>query len=87
MTTELYNKLQPYKAMMQTMICNSSYSNVPLEYQELVLGTMKSRGVSLCHCNSGVLNATSRLYQEMLVYEHGNVKAVKGRRGGRLDKK
>ena len=54
---------------MQTMIRNSSFSSVPLEYQELVLGAMKARGVSLCHCNSGVLNATSQLYQEMLAYE------------------
>lgn len=77
MTTELYNKLQPYKAMMQTMIRNSSFSNVPLEYQELVLSTMKSRGVSLCHCNSGVLNATSRLYQEMLVYEQNKGRKAK----------
>lgn len=77
MTTELYNKLQPYKAMMQVMIRNSSFSNVPLDYQELVLGTMKSRGVSLCHCNSGVLNATSRLYQEMLAYEQSKRCKVK----------
>lgn len=69
MTEELYNKLQPYKEMMKTMIRNSSYSNVPIDYQELVLGELQGRGISLCHCSSGVLNATSRLYQEMMTYE------------------
>lgn len=69
MTEDLYNKLQPYRDMMKAIVVNSSYSSVPFEYQELVLGTMKQRGVSLCHCPSGVINATSRLYQEALLYE------------------
>lgn len=69
MTEELYNKLLPYRDMMQAMIRNSACANVPLAFRELVLGEMKVRGISLCHCNSGVLNATSRLYQEFLIYE------------------
>lgn len=69
MTEELYNKLLPYREMMQAMIRNSACASVPLAFRELVLGEMKGRGISLCHCNSGVLNATSRLYQEFLLYE------------------
>ena len=69
MTEELYNKLQPYKEIMRAMVINSACSNVPIAFRELVLGEMKGRGISLCHCNSGVLNATSRLYQEFLFYD------------------
>lgn len=85
MTEELYNKLLPYREMMQAMIINSACANVPLAFRELVLGEMKGRGISLCHCNSGVLNATSRLYQEFLLYE----KEIrnKNRRSRRSDSK
>ncbi len=69
MTEELFNKLQPWRQLMRTIVINSSCSNVPIAFRELVLSTMKTRGISLCNCNSGVLNATSRLYQEMLKYE------------------
>lgn len=77
MTEELYNKLQPYRDMMKAIVVNSSYSSVPFEYQELVLGTMKQRGVSLCQCPSGVINATSRLYQEALIYENRRTENAK----------
>lgn len=69
MTEDLFNKLQPWRQLMRTIVINSSCSNVPIAFRELVLSTMKTRGISLCNCNSGVLNATSRLYQEMLKYE------------------
>lgn len=69
MTEDLFNKLQPWRQLMRTIVINSSCSNVPIAFRELVLSTIKMRGISLCNCNSGVLNATSRLYQEMLKYE------------------
>ncbi len=69
MTEDLFNKLQPWRQLMRTIVINSSCSNVPIAFRELVLSTMKTRGISLCNCNSGVLNATSRLYQELLKYE------------------
>lgn len=86
MTEELYRKLLPYKEVMKKIVINSAFSTLPIGYQELVLGELKNRGVSLCQCASGVLNATSRLYQELLVYEHGNVKTTKSRRSSRPNK-
>lgn len=84
MTEELYNKLQPYREMMRAMVINSACSNMPITFRELVLGEMKGRGISLCHCNSGVLNATSRLYQEFLIYDktHKSIKEQVSTGGG-----
>lgn len=88
MTEELYKQLLPYRDMMKAIVINSSYSSVPLDYQTLVLGTMKQRGVSLCQCPSGVINATSRLYQELLIFEnHERTERPKVERSARSRKK
>lgn len=67
MTRENYYKLLPFQNLMAQIIINSSASNIPIEYKQILEEAGKEYGYKLsCNCSSGWFVLTSKLYKEFL---------------------
>ena len=67
MTRENYYKLLPFRNLMAQIIINSSASNIPIEYKQILEEAGKEFGYKLsCNCSSGWFVLTSKLYKEFL---------------------
>jgi hypothetical protein len=70
MTRENYYKLLPFRNLMAQIIMNSSASQLPIEYKQILVEAGKEYGYKLsCNCSSGWFVLTSKLYKEFIAEE------------------